>query len=301
MFARYLYQHKELNLPGIGSFQLDPSASVPESHEKHFQDFLLQITYIQKPVAAADDSFINFIRTETGKIRPLAESDLDSFLSDGKILLNIGKPFYIEGIGSLTKSRDGVYHFTPGEPLLDKLQSGGLDSGREHEKKSFGFENEPAPSHAMTKFLIFAAIVGGIIFIIWAGYNVFKRYSDTSPAPAETERINSAEAIPVPGDSSKAGAILSETTRIIDSISKRPSAVPAGYYRFVIEKTTNSNRANSRFEQLKKHVTDIKMDVKDSTLYSLYFLLPSSVADTARIRDSLKSWYASRMVYVEKP
>ena len=301
MFARYLYQHKELNLPGIGSFQLDASATVPEPHEKHFQDFLQQITYIQKPVAAADDSFINFIRTETGKIRPLAESDLDSFLSDGKILLNIGKPFHIEGIGSLTKSRDGIYHFTPGEPLLDKLQSGSLDSGREHEKKSFGFENEPAPSHAMTKFLIFAAIVGGIIFIIWAGYNVFKRYADTSPAPANTERTDNTEASPIAADSSRAGAILSETTRIIDSINKRPSAVPAGYYRFVIEKTVNSNRANSRFTQLKKHVTDIKMDVKDSTLYSLYFLLPASVADTARIRDSLKAWYASRMVYVEKP
>jgi hypothetical protein len=300
LFARYLYQHKELNLPGIGTFQIDASVSVPEPHEKHFHDFLQQIRYTQKPVAAADPSFIDFIRTETGKIRPLAESDLDSYLSDGKILLNIGKPFHLEGIGSLLKTREGVYQFKPGEPLFDKLQTGTVDAGREHEKKSFGFENEPAPSHAMTRFLIFAAIVGGIIFIIWAGYNVFRRYTDSSAATT-MEQTDSVQATTAVADSSRAGAILTETRRIIDSINSRPSAAPPGHYRFVIEKTSNSTRAHNRFAQLKKHVSDIQMDVKDSTLYSLYFLLPASAADTARIRDSLKSWYASRMVYVEKP
>ena len=71
--------------------------------EKNATDFVQHIKFTQQPVAAADDTFIDFIRTETGKIRPLAISDLESYLADGKILLNIGKPFQLEGIGSLIK------------------------------------------------------------------------------------------------------------------------------------------------------------------------------------------------------
>ena len=82
-------------------FTIDPAIMVPDIADKDFPDFLQQIQYVQKPVSAPDEEFIDFIRRETGKIKPLAESDLDSFLSDGKILLNIDKPFHIEGIGSL--------------------------------------------------------------------------------------------------------------------------------------------------------------------------------------------------------
>ncbi|MEO8584037.1 MAG: hypothetical protein ABI415_09590, partial [Flavitalea sp.] len=115
LFAKYLYLKKELNLPGIGVFSLDPSIIIPEATEKNATDFIQQIKYVQNPVSGADEAFINFIRAETGKIRPLAVSDLDSFLTDGKILLNIGKPFQLEGIGSLLKTKTGVYEFTPGE------------------------------------------------------------------------------------------------------------------------------------------------------------------------------------------
>src|SRR4029453_9831517 len=101
LFAKYLYQYKTLRLPGIGIFTLDPAITIPDPTDKLFPDFLQNIQYTQQTVNAPDEDFINFIRTETGKIKPLAESDLDSFLSDGKILLNIGKPFLIEGIGFL--------------------------------------------------------------------------------------------------------------------------------------------------------------------------------------------------------
>ncbi|MBO9573100.1 MAG: hypothetical protein J7497_12990, partial [Chitinophagaceae bacterium] len=121
LFAKYLYQHRQLSLPGIGVFSIDPTVTIPEVTDKLFPDFLQQIRFQQKNITAADEGFINFIRTETGKIKPLAESDLDSFLSDGKILLNIGKPFHIEGIGSLQKNKEGQLEFKAGEPVLSRL------------------------------------------------------------------------------------------------------------------------------------------------------------------------------------
>ena len=44
---------------------------------------------------------------------------------------------------------------------------------------------------------------------------------------------------------------------------------------------------------------DILMETRDSVNFKLYFVIPSSPADTARIRDSLRSWYARKQVLVE--
>ena len=123
LFSKYLYQEKKLRLPGLGEFTLDPSLTVPDINDKFFGDFLQNIRFNPVQITSPDEHFINFIRTETGKIKPLAESDLDSFLSDGKILLNIGKPFHIEGIGSLQKTREGQLEFHPGEPQLHSVES----------------------------------------------------------------------------------------------------------------------------------------------------------------------------------
>jgi len=64
-------------------------------------------------------------------------------------------------------------------------------------------------------------------------------------------------------------------------------------YRFVIEKAAKT-RAFYRYNKLRKDLIKVQMDTKDSVLFSLYFVLPSSPADTARKRDSLQRLYGTR-------
>ena len=91
-----------------------------------------------------------------------------------------------------------------------------------------------------------------------------------------------------------------------DTVQKRKDSIPqvvkrfdsstinTGMYRFVIEKAARQ-RAFYRYDVLKnKNFIDVKMDTKDSVLFNLYFLLPSSPADTARKRDSLQRLYGTR-------
>lgn len=73
----------------------------------------------------------------------------------------------------------------------------------------------------------------------------------------------------------------------------------SGTYKFVIERTANKGRAYRRYNQIKESLTDVKLETKDSTLFSLYFILPATPADTTRIKDSLKNWYGRRQVWVE--
>ncbi len=290
LFARYLYQHKQLNLPGIGVFTIDPAVSVPDIGDKNFQDFLQTIRYQQKTISAPDESFIDFIRKETGKIRPLAESDLDSFLSDGKILLNIDKPFHLEGIGTLLKSVSGEYTFTPGEPELRRLEHI-ADRSEESGKRRPVYKEPGAQPTPGRKLLMAAAVIGGIALVIWGGYSLYNR-SAPPPAVAELQPDSLATGVGVDGEKS---ALLDSVQQIIGATLDKPS----GTYKFIIEKTRTRERAFRRYNQLKENLTDIRMETADSVHFTLYFILPATPADTARIRDSLKWWYASKQVLVE--
>ena len=57
LFAKFLYQTKQLNLPGIGVFTLDSSVAVPEASDKNFQEFMQHIHYTQTPVLNPDEEF----------------------------------------------------------------------------------------------------------------------------------------------------------------------------------------------------------------------------------------------------
>lgn len=296
LFAKYLYQHKQLNLPGIGVFTIDPAIVVPDAADKTFPDFVRQIQFTQKNITAPDEDFINFIRTETGKIKPLAESDLDSFLSDGKILLNIGKPFHLEGIGSIQKTRAGLYEFTPGEPLHIKLEGFNTETKEDHSAKKAVFAEDNSQGTGARKLLIALGVIIGIALVIWGGYSLYNRNSNVGVASTDDNIV-----IP-PADTARKGIILDSVQKIIastaDSVQK--SIAAAGTYKFVIERTYNRTRAFKRFYQIKDNLTDIKMESSpDSTFFKLYFILPATPADTTRIKDSLKTWYGRKQVFIE--
>ncbi|HUQ65512.1 MAG TPA: hypothetical protein VM101_05130 [Flavitalea sp.] len=287
LFSKYLYQEKKLRLPGIGEFTLDPSITIPDANDKLFPEFLLNIRFSQQQVSAPDEQFINFIRTETGKIKPLAESDLDSFLSDGKILLNIGKPFIIEGIGSLQKTREGKLEFRSGPPQQHKMEPHSGESEGQVEKEQPFFLDTAVQGTSGRKVLIALGAIAGIIIVIWGGYVLYNRNS--TPPARENEKIS---VIPAE-DSTRISNMPDSFHHAVDTVQK------AGTYKFIIERTANKERALRRYNQLVNNFTPVKMESKDSTLFKLYFVLPATPADTARIRDSLKIWYGRKFVYIE--
>jgi hypothetical protein len=288
LFSKYLYQEKKLRLPGIGEFTLDPSLTVPDVNDKFFADFLNNIRFNQIQISAPDDQLIDFIRTETGKIRPLAVSDLESYLDDGKILLNLGKPFEIEGIGSIHKTREGELEFHAGEPQQHKMEPVHTETKVPVEKSKTFYLDTRVPGTNVRKVLVALGAIAGIVIVIWGGYVLYNRNS--TPTPLEQATVVT---VPVSADTTRIGAIPDSLRRDNADSGHR------GTYKFVIERTTNKRRALYRYNQLVENMTPIKLETKDSTLFNLYFILPASPSDTARIRDSLKIWYARKVVYVE--
>lgn len=296
LFGKYLYQHKTLSLPGLGVFSLDPSAAIPETTDKNFHEIYQHITFRQQPVLKPDEELIDFIRTHTGKIRPLAESDLESYLSDGKILLNIGKPFYFEGIGTLQKNRQGTYDFIPGLPLVDRLSVQQEEISAEDAQQRF--DPEPARNYtsgnnnSLKAVLVVLAILLGLAAIVWGGYLLYSSGNNTSEGTA----IGDSSVVVAP-DSNTVNQGLDSVQG--DSLMDLSPATGTDSIRYVIETTPNKTRALRRFSQLQLNGQDIRMRVNgDSSLFDLYFTLPAATGDSTRIKDSLKRFYGISRVEI---
>lgn len=291
LLAQYFYQHKHLNLPSIGSFHLDAAVTVPDQNDKNFREFLKYVQFTQQPVARADDALIDYIRAHTGKIRPLAESDLESYLADGKLLLNIGKPFHIEGIGTLHKNKLGIYEFIPGEPSMERMEAvseHGREKERESEKpvvkKKSAFDESysriEAHHNRRKGLLVGTLVVIGLAVIIWGGYSLYNNNSGkelSTPAQVDTLAQTADTAAKKPADSTPVATVV--------------PGIPPGSYKFIAETTTRKARALKRHAFLLTLNRDFKLETKDSTTFNITVIIPGTPADTTRLKDSLNAWY----------
>ena len=306
LFAKYLYQNRQLNLPGIGVFSIDPGVPIPEGNEKAAHDIAQHIRFAQQNVLNPDEEFVEFIRIHTGKIRPLALSDLESFLSDGKILLNIGKPFHLEGIGTLQKNRAGTYEFYPGVPLLDKLENflekkePRATISRQPYEQDYNPVSRTHQSGRMI-WIVFAILIG-LTAIIWGGYTLYNKNTGSDGTQAITPTVEPT----VPPKIDTMQSTNSDTASVSSApvVPNAPTSVNTGDpsarpYKFIF-RLASKNYVINRYNDLKPSTPNLNWDTKDSVIFRLYLSIPASPADTARIRDSLQSWYGTKRVLIEQ-
>lgn len=294
LLAQYLQQHKRLDLPGIGTFETD-SASVSwdeNGKQKHAGN---GVVFRHVPVSRAEDGLISFISEQTGKMKPLAMSDLESYLTLGKQFLYIGKPFYLEGIGTLQFSKSGQFDFMPGDFVTTKLEEP-VERVEERKRPETDERSETAAGARGSgkKVLTLVALLIALGLIGWAGYYFYTtstRQQSFVPADsASPQQDSSAAAQPAESNPSPAATMV-DTTAIANPIASQPVA-PSGSYRFIVEQTQDKLRALNRYRKLKSFGNDIVLEAPaDSGSFRLYFILPAASSDTLRIRDSLNRWY----------
>ncbi len=289
LFALYLYQFKTLNLPGIGVFTADKTVTVPDDNEKHPTP-VQGITFTNKNVLLPDDDFINFIKTHTGKMKPLAISDLESYLMLSKQFLNIGKPFYLEGIGTLQKINDGSLKFTPGDYASTRLDPPIGEKASLEKKTRSAFADETKSyntvgNNASRKMLLLLLGLGTILLVGWGGYYLFK--SNTGAGYSEDGNIDTVSAITTLPQDNPGPVLLADSAAVKDSTAR----ISAGTYKYILESTANRKRALRRFNDLSSFRNGIQMETKDSVLFNIYVIKPSAPSDTTRLKDSLNAWY----------
>jgi hypothetical protein len=257
-------------------------------------------------------------------MKSLASADLDFFLTTGRQLLNIGKPFYIEGIGTLVKTKDKGLEFTPGEYMTARVEDSSPERRVSYDEPAG--EREPQKSNSGRRVLLAVLIFAGLLVIGWGGYYLYKRNNIIEPAPEKqavvlpetTARRESSTVA-----NSRATDTAVETTKSVSQPPVSPTttppattpsatttplpmdgtvAVPAGtqLYHFVILTTENKYHALRRYNQLLGYKLNIKMEQRDSAFFKLYFPIAAAVRDTTHIKDSLADVYAAPHVFIER-
>lgn len=281
LLAEYLYQQKRLDLPGLGTFSLDPSARA-HSDSAHPSE---GISFQHNASVKDDEALIGFIAAETGKMKTLAFSDLQSYVELGLQFLNIGKPLQIEGIGTLVKNKDGGLEFTADHVIVGKVKETGI---KELSATSISDEllttydtlkPKPEKSSRSKKFFLVFLAFATVAVIVWISYRL-----NQNNASAQTE--TSQEIAPAIPDTAKNASSVDTVNTIKVPL---PKSSPNSYH-FVIE-VAGKKRAFYRYGVLRNGNLPVRMSTTDSTTFKLYFELPATAGDTARMADSLTIRY----------
>ena len=292
------------------------------------------ISFKNANIPLPDDALITYIKEHTGKMKSLAAADLDFYLTTGRQLLNIGKPFYIEGVGTLLKNKEGKLDFSPGDYLIPKIE----ESHGDRKRNSYDEpprEEPKANNVRQRQTLLLLLLIAGVVIVGWGGYYLYQRNNYNEQSSGE----NRATVIPdtpatKPADTTAANLARTDTTRTntpatgtaatlaktdtakADATAAKPAAAspqpvaaappvvahdptPAegqSLFHFVILRTPNKEHALRRYSQLVGYKLNIKMETKDSSFFKLYFPIAATPRDTTHIKDSIADVYAANVV-----
>lgn len=287
ILAQYLYKEKSLTLPGLGRFDLDPSVNLTDTKEQVWPD--AAITFTMDRQAQLSDELLTFLVQQTGKMRPLALSDLESYISTGLQLINIGKPFLIKGIGSLTKNQTTQLQFEQGNPVLEKIDSINTDHVRDRTVLAEG-ETEIDFSHeARTNSKKPILIAGAIVAIALVGWAIWLAMPKKQAAPTAEENTEQTAATDTPVIQQPDTSALVKDS--VQPVATTVAAVDTTSFKLLVETASSKTKADARVAFHKTRNRNLLVEMKDSTHYQLILLVQQPLSDSSKVKDSLRNWY----------
>ncbi|HSV12116.1 MAG TPA: hypothetical protein VLI68_15170 [Hanamia sp.] len=294
VLVHYLLKNKKLTLQGIGTFELD--ASLPDSADPDRPIILPEnsVTFYYDPKVTEDEGLVDFIVEHTNKIKPLAASDLDSFLSLGRQFLNIGKPFTLPNIGTLEKLNSGVLAFKPGQLIAQKIEPNKVrneeTNGEAPEESLFNDYQKDRKSKNGAKAIFVLLILIILGFIGWAVWHYGFNQKNEPDTLTTTEPV-----VPIHDSAYRAdSAIIANAAT--DSIKRASDSVN---FLIVISRYKNLSAAEWKVKTVKKNLPDAQIYTTDSVVYKVVQPFKLPLSDTTRILDSMKVIYPKALVQLK--
>lgn len=298
ILSQYLYKEKTLTLPGLGRFDLNPSVNIYDLKEEGWPADTISFTSNRN--AVIDEGLLLFLMQQTGKMKPLAMSDLESYVSNGMQLINIGKPFPIKGIGSINKTKDNQFTFEQGSPALEKIDSINTDHVRDRTvlaegEKEIDFSHEELKSSK--KPIIILGIIVALVLVGWAVYLAIPK-KDKAPEPEENfvEQTTPVDTTAQKPDTTATMPATDSTAVNVNDTTKTVTApvqpvTASGSFQLLIDQYKSKSLADKRIASLKIRGFDVQLAVKDSTTYQVILPVNRPLSDTTYVMDSLRRFY----------
>jgi hypothetical protein len=280
LLTPFLIQNKKFSLEGIGSFYLvsEPIPSKDDAQHLMFPENSIEFKADKK--ANQDELLIQYITENTKKIKPLATSDLESFTMLSKQFLNLGKPLILEGIGSLTKNKEGILEFTQANKIVVQKETASeydtKEAGDRSFKKSNKEYNSKKPKKSTFLALIFSILVA--IIIAFIAYYLFQK------AKIDKQQ-NNAEVVLI--EPKKDSTIIVDSTL---NISKADSNTNTRNFKIIVRNYNNLVQAQKGLNSLSKFPfgKNLMMYTKDSVQFYLAVPMRANLNDSLKIKDSIK-------------
>lgn len=303
VLVHYLLRTKHLALQGIGTFDLEAAFTDNSDPDKPIIIPADGIRFHYDPKVTEDDELVNFIVLHTKKIKPLASSDLDSFLSLGRQFLNIGKPFNLPGMGTLEKLNSGVLEFTGGqliapkmEPQKVKIEDAGAEDHDENMFNDYQQEHKGGTGKKALLIILTLLILGGIAWAVW--HFMFNKNNNPENIATTTDNV-----VPIVDSSLKKDSVaiyapLVDSSKISKNINKK-NTTDSFTFKVVVNEFPNKQAALKRFANLKEWGRKVILYTNDSVTYKIAEPFMRPLSDTTKVLDSLNDYYSKAKTHLE--
>ena len=286
----FFIQNKKISLQGIGSFYLLADPIVSKDDSQNFIFLENSIEFKSDNNTEQDELLIQYITENTKKIKPLATSDLESFTMLSKQFLNLGKPLILEGIGSLTKNREGILEFTQANKIVvHKETASDYDTkeiGDHFVKKNQKEFSSKKNQKSNLKF--FALILLSTIIIVFVIYYFLQNSKKDTP---QSNEENTIEAIQNDTSQIKKDSLASlDSNQLLKLDSIRN-------FKIIVRTYKSLNKAKKGFKSLSesKSGKNLIMYTKDSVQYFLAVPILGNLNDTIKIKDSIIKQFGKKV------
>ncbi len=274
LLRQYLYNQKFVSYPGIGKLTFGSNAQLSDSQDKGEAQLLQDLHFTYNLNEGIDMDFVAFVSSQTGKIKPLAAADIESYFMLSKQFINIGKSFIVDGIGTVDKQDNGTYSFTPGYFLPISEASAAPHKPlkiREAVPVIPKSETKPQPFAINKKAVLGIVAALSLVLIVWAAYYFIFSKTNTSTTNATLGAK----------DTSNGEATLKDTPAVS---TLPPTALSTGGFKAVIDQRFTRSSATARAAKLRSFGHDAQVDSAGPST----FLIFVPVKDTTISVDTLK-------------
>ncbi len=278
LIVQYLFKNKKVKLQDIGEFTFvsDSNEAGEDSTQVFFPEGTIHFKFDLK--TEQDDDLINYIMSQTGKIRPLAASDLESYSILGKQFLNIGKTLFFKDLGALQKNQNNEYTFVQGALVALKMDSSlNANSYTEQSEKLISFAS-PIRKKSIKNWVAPLVLISMVVILIIVFFFQFFSIKETSQ--------------PIFYNINKKDSLVSNQQPIKDSL----------HLRIVINEFKNKETAQKNLLKLLSQKPSVAFTsyTSDSINFKIGFPITSPMYDTSRLIDSIRLEYGSKS-YIDTP
>ncbi len=295
LIAQYLYSNGKVTLQDIGTFTIAAGdMSIFTENEKEPVLPAGAIVFEFDPRAGVDEGLVNYIIAHTRKIRPLATSDLESFIMLNRQFLNIGKPLVIEGIGTLQKTQGGEYAFTQAgtaHVMHEDLPKAVTEKQKEDVSFATPHRERSNGGSKAALWTILLILLAGTGIAVW--YFMHKNAKETTantPAVFDSAQTTATDS----------SAAMKKMNDSIANMQRGQSTKDTNSFYVVIREYPDHIAAQKAYDRFVSFGNKVVLTMKDSSHYKLRMPFTRMLADTLHIKDSLSKFFSAK-AYIELP